>query len=185
MPLPNSSRKSTRTQGGASLLEALVAILILSFGLLAIGGMMAYAVQLPKIAGNRASAMAIGTDLVERMRANIPGFTSGQYTTALTYNGGIAIPANPSSAGCTYPNCSAASLATLDLNWAQFQARAQLPGGGYRIENLGNQQGNLWILWQEPNNFGSYATKSSDNCPNAAAAFTNPQPRCVFIPFRL
>ena len=62
-------------QSGATLLEVLVTVLILSFGMLALGGMMAYAIQLPKMSGNRATAMMLAASHVERMRANTAGFS--------------------------------------------------------------------------------------------------------------
>ena len=46
-------------QTGASLIEVLVAVLILSFGMLSLGGMMAYGVQLPKLAAYRADAATL------------------------------------------------------------------------------------------------------------------------------
>ncbi len=51
--------KPMRQQSGASLIEILVTILILSFGMLALSGMMAYAVQMPKFSAYRATAVAL------------------------------------------------------------------------------------------------------------------------------
>jgi type IV pilus assembly protein PilV len=171
-------------QRGATLIESLVAILVLSFGLLAIGGMMAYAVQLPKMAGNRAVAIGMASDLVERMRANVTGYAAANYDTALTYDGSFTVP-SASAGNCTYPNCTASLLAIMDLAWMQRQLRLQLPAGGFSVQNTGGNTGNLWVLWQDPDSLGNFSTSTSDNCPSGAASYTSPRPRCVFIPFKL
>ncbi|MCX8517385.1 MAG: type IV pilus modification protein PilV [Rhodoferax sp.] len=177
---------SLRTvQRGATLIEALVAVLILALGLLAMGGMMAYAIQMPKLAGNRSVAVNIGMELIERMRTNVAAYnaSTNAYTTSLSYDGDFKAP---DLSECSFPNCTAATLAAMDLTWAQKQLRLQLPAGGYSIETTpGSTAGNLWILWQEPGSLGSFATASSDICPASASIYTNPQPRCLLIPFRL
>ena len=54
MHLNHSSRSR---QSGVLLIEALVAMLVLSFGMLAVGSMLSYAIQLPKMSGYRAQAV--------------------------------------------------------------------------------------------------------------------------------
>lgn len=61
-------------QSGATLIEVLVAILILSFGMLSLGAMMSFAVQLPKLSGYRSTATNLASSYVERIRANPIGF---------------------------------------------------------------------------------------------------------------
>lgn len=178
------SSRVSRAQNGSSLLEVLIAILILSFGLLSLGGIMSYAVQMPKISGNRATAVMLATDMIERIRANKDAFVNGSYTSTLSYDGSTSVT-NPST--CSYPNCTSATLATWDQAVFQQQLRLALPGGGYQIlpTVTGATTGNLWVLWQEPATFGSFNTNASDNCPVSAAGFTSPLPRCLYIPFAL
>ena len=90
-------------QLGASLLEVLVAILILSFGMLALSGMLAFSVQMPKLAAYRATATALAASHIERMRANPQGFAVGAYKETMTYNSGsvVAAPQTVSSL-CLY-----------------------------------------------------------------------------------
>nr|HMS07193.1 type IV pilus modification protein PilV [Burkholderiaceae bacterium] len=95
----------SRTQG-STLIEVLVAILILSFGLLAIGSFLAYTVQLPKLSGNRSVAVVAGNDLIERMRSNPTA--SGSYVTTTyataTFSTGAAPPTSlPSGSTCSFP----------------------------------------------------------------------------------
>lgn len=148
------------------------------------GGMMAYGIQLPKLSGNRAVAASIANDLVERMRANIPAYTSGSYNTALNYDESTTIP-NATTGICSYPNCSSGQLAVMDLAITKRQLRLQLPAGGFSVENAANGEGRVYVLWQEPGSAGTFATGASDICPSSASSFTNPQPRCVMVPFKL
>ena len=173
------TRLRPRNQGGATLIEVLVAVLILSFGLLSLGGVLSYAVQMPKLSAYRAAAMRVGSAHIDRMRANTSGFTSDAYTQGSSY-------AQPPSGTtpCAYPACTAASLATLDKEATQKLAAGYLPNGGIQVACNGGcatMEGDLWVLWAEPTTFGSFSTSASDECPTGAAAGA----RCVHIRFKL
>jgi type IV pilus assembly protein PilV len=183
-------KSSRHLQRGASLIEVLISILILSFGLLAMGGMMATAVQLPKMAALRATAASIAANHIDRMRANPAGFASGLYDENLSYDGTFSVPA---SADCNYPNCTAASLAAMDKAAVNRALRQQLPAGGIRVERDTSggtpsaTAGNLWIVWQEPGSLAAFNNlANSDPCPTqVTSAYTNPAPRCLYLRFRL
>jgi type IV pilus assembly protein PilV len=179
MKTPSSS------QHGASLIEVLVAMLILSFGMLSLSGMLAYAVQMPKLSGYRASAMSIAAGHVERMRANTVGYAGGSYNDTLTYSVVGAL--------CSYPGCSAAGIAQLDRAETVRSLNNELLQGGMRMVcNAGDcstLEGDLWVFWQEPSTFATFTAASSDECPDPASPptftpFPN-QPRCVHIKFKL
>ena len=174
-------------QTGASLIEVLVAVLILSFGMLSLGGMMAYGVQLPKLAAYRADAATLAASHVERMRANPVGFDGGSYNVTMFYPGAL-----PIVVPCVYPNCVADSLAALDTNETNKALRSALPSGGMRVVCNGactNRSGDIWVLWREPTTFASLNTASADECPDPAVAPTftafTTQPRCLHIKFQL
>ncbi len=180
-----------RTIRGATMIEALVAILILSFGLLALGSFLTYAVQLPKLSGNRSVAVVAANDLVERMRANSSATLS--YVTS-TFSATSTVPNSmPSGSTCSFPNCTAASLATQDVAAVDFNLKRQLPNGGITVTIPGATAtvpvltvGSVWVIWQEPGNFGTFSSGNSDICPDAVTALgLAPAPRCVYIPFRL
>ena len=117
-----------RRQAGASLIEILVTILILSFGMLALSGMMAYAVQMPKLSAYRATAVMLATSHVERMRANVDGFIGGSYDETMTYKQTVT-----NTVPCAYPSCSAANIAAADKNEMNNIVRRELPEGGVRM----------------------------------------------------
>ena len=183
-------KKLTHSQSGASLIEILVTVLILSIGLLAMGAMMSYAVQLPKASGNRSVAISAGTNMIERMRSNSttvsPAFSITSYETT-TFSASFPTSTTPTYS-CTFPNCTQANIATQDISEVQALLNAQLPPAGMAIQvtNASNNEGNLWIIWQEAATFGAYSTSGSDNCnPATVALGLTPTPRCVYLPFKL
>jgi type IV pilus assembly protein PilV len=177
---------TSKKQSGSSLIEVLVAILILSFGLLALGAMLSFSVQMPKLSGYRATAANLAASHIERIRANPTQFPAGSYISASSYDGtfnAIAL------ADCAYPACTAATLATMDIQATRFAARTELPAGGLLVTcDAGacgaNSYGNLWIIWQEPGSTTALNPTNSDNCPAALAAF-NPVPRCLHVRFKI
>lgn len=172
-------------QAGASLIEVLVAILLLSFGMLSLGSMLAYAVQLPKLAGNRAMATTLASGHIERMRSNTTGFRDGNYDENLSYNNTFNVP---SLNECAYPDCTTTSLATMDKAYTNRALRKELPAGGMRVERdtaSGLTDGNLWIIWNEPATFAALNPTNSDNCPPQVADFVDPKPRCLYVRFKL
>ncbi len=171
--------KTTFVQKGSSLIEVLVTILILSFGMLSLAGMMAYAVQLPKLSAYRATAVMLGAGHVERMRANIAGFQAGSYNETMTFNTTAAI------ASCAYPTCDAVAIASKDKSDSNAEIRRELPLGGMRMVCNGAcsaREGDLWILWQEPSTSAAI-NQNNDECP-ASGTYTG-TPRCIHIRFKL
>lgn len=176
--------RAPRRQSGASLIEVLVAVLILSFGLLSMGAMLSFSVQMPKLSGYRSIAVNIASELVERIRANPTAFAASNYTTTLNYDGGYGLV---SANNCVYPNCTKASLATMDIAAIKFEARTLLPAGGISVacDATGcaapNAAGNLYIMWLEPET-RTNPLSNTDVCP----AGTFPAgTRCLFVRFNL
>lgn len=175
-------------QQGASLVEVLVAILILSFGMLSLGAMLSYSVQMPKLSGYKTIATNIATDHIERIRANAAEFTLGTYISGLSYDGTFN---NIPLANCNYPSCTSAQLAAMDIAASRRASRVELPAGGIIVNCDGgicgaNSYGNIWIVWQEPNTSTALNSTASDNCPvEVTGTYTNPAPRCLYIRFKI
>ncbi len=174
-------------QRGASLIEVLVSVLILSFGLLSLGAMLGYSVQAPKLAVNRAIAANIASDYIDRIRANPAGFKNKNYQVNSSYTGETqAIALN----NCTYPDCTATTLAQMDIAVIQRAARQELPAGGVlmKCESDCNEldNANLWVIWQEAESAAKLSAAGSDACPSEVTDnFTNPAPRCLYVRFKL
>ena len=181
-------RTLLKGQSGASLIEVLIAILLLSFGMLSLGAMMAFGVQLPKLSAYRAVAVNLATAHIERIRANPTGFGADNYSAALSYDGTTT---NVALADCAYPTCTPASLATMDNAAANQAIRSQLPAGGMMLTCdptpcIWNSFGNLWEIWQEPTTYAALNPATSDNCPvSVTSTYTDPRPRCLYVRFKL
>lgn len=156
-----ATRAGASNQTGASLLEVLVAMLLLSFGMLSLAAMTSFAVQMPKLSGYRATAVNLASDHIDRMRANPIGFSSGGYDKPGSYNGSRAALEMEGSDSCDYPNCDPASLSTMDDAVTRVAVRAGLPAGGILMSRDSTTStssitdGNLWIMWQEPDSRAS------------------------------
>ena len=106
-----------RMKPGFTLIEVLVTLLILVFGLLGIAALMAKGQRAAYEAYQRQQALALANDMLEHVRSN-PGqavaYTAGAPTTAPLGTGStlysIALADN-----CIGTNCSAADLASYDL----------------------------------------------------------------------
>jgi type IV pilus assembly protein PilV len=186
----NSKPMLRQRQTGSSLIEVLVAILILSFGMLALGGMMSYAVQMPKLAGYRASATTIGAGLVDRMRANTAGFAAGAYQASAATYYGVINASLPERSGCAYPNCSTSNIANQDKFDTVSALRNALPPtgtAGIALSCVGNctaLEGTLYVIWDEPSFISALNNTSSDeNC--GVTSSNGIPPRCVVIRFKL
>lgn len=178
-------------QKGATLIEVLVTILILSIGLLAMGAMMSYSMLLPKFSGNRSVAVSTATNMIDRMRANSgtesPSFSITAYNTTTFSANFVGSASIPAGATCSFPNCTQATMATMDIAIIQQQLQQQLSPAGMTISvtDAANGEGNLWVIWQEPSSAANLAT-GSDNCPAAVTALAlTPAPRCIYMPFKL
>ncbi len=168
-------------QSGASLIEVLVALGLFSVGILALGVVLSFAVQLPKLAAYRATATHLASSHVERIRAN-PG---GNYNSALNYDATFTAL---QLANCAYPMCTSATLVEMDSAFTQNAARTQLPAGGLQVncDGVPCASGNLWIVWQEPSTFATLNPSTSDNCPSEVTGkFSTPKPRCLHLKFKI
>lgn len=97
-------------QAGSSLIEVLVSLLVLSFGMLGLAGVQGVSLRGNQAAYYRTMATTQSADMVERMRANIVGVADGAYddvTGAATANCFTAI------------GCSSTQMAAQDvLDWS-------------------------------------------------------------------
>lgn len=70
-------------QSGFTLLEVLVAMLVLTIGLLGLAGLMASSMRNNLSASHRTQATWMAADIIDRMRANRASAIAGTYATAL------------------------------------------------------------------------------------------------------
>ena len=108
------------SQGGTSLMEVLVSLLVLSGGMLGMASVQTVSLRNNQTAYYRTQATSLSLDMVERMRANITAVQNGNYNDVA----GAATAACFTAAGCT-----SVQMANQDvLDWSA-QVVAALPGG--------------------------------------------------------
>jgi type IV pilus assembly protein PilV len=94
-----------RQQTGFTLIEVLVAVVVMSVGILGVAGLQVISLQQNRSAMLRAEALQIGNDMLDRMRAN-PNEDYAPVTFA-------AAPASPND--CVAGACTAAQMASYDI----------------------------------------------------------------------
>ncbi len=95
-----------RSEQGFTLIEVMIAVLVLSIGLLGLAGLQVTALQNNQGSFMRSQATALAYDLADRMRANVLGTISGNYNPA-----DAAVTANCA----TTTGCSPQEMAQTDL----------------------------------------------------------------------
>jgi len=108
-------------QQGFTLLEVLIALLVLSIGLLGLAALQTTGLRSNEMASMRTTSTMLAYDITDRMRANPQGITDGDYVIDTG-----AVTGTPTD--CTSNDCTTAQLALYDLDqWKN--AIARLPGG--------------------------------------------------------
>ena len=151
-------------QKGSSLLEVLVAVLIMSFGLLSLGGLAAASQQYVKMSQFQSVGMTLASDLSERMRGNVSGFQKGGYVHASAYSTeAVTIPS------CTGAACTDAEMAALDMAEWLKEVRLRLPGGDAYVQRSTTNilATDIWILWVDPN-LDKLSVATWADCPATA-----------------
>ena len=115
-------RINNHKQSGFSMLEVLVTILVLSFGLLGMAALITTGMRSNNTAHYRSIATQQTLDIADRMRANLVSVRAGNYD-ALT----AVIPV---SANCEAANCDAAQMSIYDHARWNTANSVLLPGGG-------------------------------------------------------
>ncbi|MEK7991857.1 MAG: type IV pilus modification protein PilV [Thiotrichaceae bacterium] len=117
----------TQYHAGFSMLEMMIALLILSIGLIGIASLQARGQQFNHSAYVRTQAAFLAYDIMDRMRANKDNIDNGNAD-----NGGYAFPEGScpeASVNCDSDFCSVSDVVTYDLNsWCKALA-ASLPLG--------------------------------------------------------
>lgn len=117
---------------GFSLIEVLISMLILAFGVLSMGGLQLAALKSTQMAGSMSVAATFAKEYTEMMRSNQS--LSSVTSTVAGVNPYLFDTGNTSTYTVSAPNCltavcSTATMATLHVaDWAQRLA-GQLPGG--------------------------------------------------------
>ncbi len=133
---------------GFTIIEVLVAMVILSIGVLSLGLLQLTAVQNTQGGHMRSQAAILAYDVIDSMRANIPAVANGDYRITFAQ-------ATPVAVDCYGPgaNCTTAQMATTDLNrWRNVLTNYQPSGSGQvSTVNVGiTTQVIVAVTWVDP-----------------------------------
>jgi type IV pilus assembly protein PilV len=183
------------THSGMSLIEVLVATLVVALGILAMVAMQLNATRFTKTAEVRTLGTLLVNDLADRMRANRGDLKTGGYVYATPYpaTGAVTEPAVASNE-CNAPDkdCSTAdatgltALAAADkADWLR-RVYFALPNGSARIGayDANHSAVDVWLIWMDPD--GDKSEMATNECPSnavaaAATGSTAVTPRCLYF----
>ncbi|GBG12507.1 type IV pilus assembly protein PilV [Novimethylophilus kurashikiensis] len=120
-----------RKQQGFTMMETLVSIMVVAFGLLGFAAMMAKSVKDNRIAYMRSQATMLSYDITERMRVNRQAALSGSYT--------IGIGSTPVGS----------SVAQLDLIKWKNEVLQSLPQGDGAVSVMGDGKTTITLQWDD------------------------------------
>jgi type IV pilus assembly protein PilV len=172
---------------GFSLVEVLVAMFVVSMGILALAGLLQASTRYAKMSELRSAATLLANDVADRIRANRVGALSGaggydQADKAFP----TALP--PVHAPCTSESpCTPADLAKADMAVWAARVRATLPKGSAWIEfHAGMAPApdylDVWVGWADPLTLapGISTERSGTECPPSWKT-AEPSVRCVYL----
>ncbi|HEX5339302.1 MAG TPA: type IV pilus modification protein PilV [Gammaproteobacteria bacterium] len=168
----NHETIAKRRSSGFTLIEVLVALVILSVGLLGIAGMITTALRTNDGAYLRTEANIMAYNILDRMRTNRDSATQGVYDSSM----GTASDITPTPTSClgSTANCTAAKMAAWDVyEWKQELA-ANLPSGeGSIVTSLdanGVVNATITVQWDAAR--AVEATKNTSTAASNTTSFT-------------
>jgi len=178
-PLTTNSKASTypwrARQNGFSLLEMMIAVLIMSFGVAGAALLMAATIQYNKSTQYQMVAQQIANQLAESMRANTDGFMADAYKKEDVYSSSRAAASVPD---CVLEvACTIGEIASIDKAKTANTLVQSLPGGDFNVQRNGNRA-DIWIMWLEPSS--ASLSLGTANCRIAAVSGISPAPRCLY-----
>lgn len=136
------------SQRGFSLLEVLIALAVLSIGLLGLAALQTVGLRINHDSYQRTQATILAYDIIDRMRANSKGLTDGKYNLVLV---GDNYPFPPGK-NCASVDCSTNDLAEYDITvWHTVLAKKLSDGKGAisTVVSGGISTRTVTISWRE------------------------------------
>ena len=135
---------NNKQQSGSTLLEVLIAVLVLSIGLLGVASLQLYGLRYNQSAYLRSQATILAYDIIDRMRSNTDAVTAGSYDNIDTNT----LPTDPA---CISVGCTTVQLADHDIReWGSYftQAPPLVPDGRGTVTRAGSRF-TVTVQWNE------------------------------------
>jgi type IV pilus assembly protein PilV len=157
-------------QAGYSLLEVLVAILLVSVGLLGMAGLSAATFSYNKSAQIRLIGLALVNDYADRARVNIYGFDLNEYAIADDATAPTSAPTATADASEVDEKTAAKAVAADDKNQFMYMVSQRLPSGKAVVEttrSVKERSMDVYLMWKEPQaaSGDTLLTAVQGNCP--------------------
>lgn len=186
------ARRSRRREAGSSMIEVLVAVMLVSIGLLGIAGLSGATFSYNKTSQVRLTAMALVNDYADRARINIYGYDRGGYSIALATNyagTAVTVPSanlNLDPAIAANAITIADNLAAADVDQFLRNVRNRLPqGDAVVISRPGGtaRDMDVWLLWKEPKTDAgdTLFSAAQGNCPTSLTSAEQAEYSCMFF----
>ena len=128
-----------RTNAGLTLIEVMVALMVLSIGILGLASLQTASLNFNAASAQRTQATVLAYDMADRMRANRQAALAGEYDVAFE---------NPAPA-CAAPN-AVGTVAVQDISTWRMALACRLPQGTGSIARNGSEV-TLTVLWDDSN----------------------------------
>lgn len=109
---------------GFTMLEVLISMVVIAFGLLGVAGLQVFAIKNNQSANMRVTGTTLATDMIDRVRTNYLALASGNYNQP-----GVNAYGIPQASCLTTSGCTPQQLAQNDLNEWSLKIAAALPNG--------------------------------------------------------
>lgn len=129
----------SRRETGFTMIEVLVALIILAIGLLGVAGVQTLAMKQTTNSHVRSQVSILAYDMVERVRANLPGAETGAYS---------SVTGAPETVPSCSP-CNSAQIAVLDASQWFSNLNGSIPGFTGASVVLANGVATITINWSE------------------------------------
>lgn len=183
---------SIDSQKGASMIEVLVAILLVSIGLLGIAGLSGATFSYNKASQVRLVGLALVNDFADRARINVAGYDRDGYNIALSDNfqsTAVTVPDANLSLDPSVPanqTTIANALAAADVDQFLRAVRNRLPLGDAVVVSRPSgtsRDMDIWLLWKEPkaNTGDTLFGAGQGNCPSSLSAADKLEYSCMYF----
>lgn len=151
-----ASQPDRRSEGGFTLVEVLVTVLIIALGLLGNASLMLRASKINQGGLFRTHAVTLSQEIAERMEVNPVAAIAGRYTVGA----GAVVT---SGFDCSATTCNSDNLATYDIATWQADLADSLPGADWTITQTTAAGANpavytITLSWTERRDSATYAT---------------------------